>query len=87
VLADLSALQVQTTDLNEIDVARVAVGNTATVEFDALPEETVAGVVTRIAPRSAEGAGVNYTAIIELDEIPSHLRWGMTAFVDIAVGS
>lgn len=87
VLADLSALQVQTTDLNEIDVARVAVGDPATVEFDALPGETITGVVTRIAPRSAEGAGVNYTAIVELDEAPSNLRWGMTAFVDIAVDS
>jgi len=29
---------------------------------------------------------VNYTAIIELDEIPEQLRWGMTAFVDINVG-
>jgi multidrug efflux pump subunit AcrA (membrane-fusion protein) len=87
VLADLSRLQVQTTDLNEIDVTNVAVGNTAEVTFDALPEERISGVVTRIAPRSAEGAGVNYTVTIELDEIPSGLRWGMTAFVDIAVGS
>jgi multidrug efflux pump subunit AcrA (membrane-fusion protein) len=84
-LADLSTLQVETTDLNEIDVARVSIGSTATIEFDSLPGETVSGTVQRIAPMAAEGAGVNYTAIIALDEIPSTLRWGMTAFVDIEV--
>jgi multidrug efflux pump subunit AcrA (membrane-fusion protein) len=85
VLANLSELQVRTTDLNEIDVSQVTVGNTVTVTFDALPAEVVTGVVTRIAPRSAEGAGVNYTVTIELDELPSALRWGMTAFVDIDI--
>jgi hypothetical protein len=29
------------------------------------------------------GAGVNYTVIIDLEQVPSALRWGMTAFVDI----
>lgn len=84
-IADLSELQVETTDLNEIDIARVAVGNTATIEFDSLSGETVSGVVLRLSPMAAEGAGVNYTAIIGLDEIPPTLRWGMTAFVDIQV--
>jgi len=84
-LADLGHLRVETTDLNEIDAARVAVGASASVTFDALPGVEVGGVVKSIAPKAAEGSGVNYTAIIELDEIPALLRWGMTAFVDIAV--
>ena len=37
-LADLSQLQVETTDLSEIDVARLSEGNTAVVTFDALPD-------------------------------------------------
>jgi HlyD family secretion protein len=78
-------LRVETTDLNEIDVARVRVGAPVTVTFDALPDETVNGTVTLIAPKSAEGAGVNYTVTIELERVPDALRWGMTAFVDIAV--
>lgn len=84
-LADLGHLRVETTDLNEIDAARVAVGASASVTFDALPGVEVHGVVKSIAPKAAEGSGVNYTAIIELDEIPALLRWGMTAFADIAV--
>jgi len=82
-MADLSHLQVETTDLNEIDVAQIKIGDTAIVSFDALPEIVVEGTVTRIAPKDAEGSGVNYPVIIELDEVPDGLRWGMTAFVDI----
>lgn len=85
VLADLKHLRVETTDLNEIDVARVKVGDKVNVTFDALPDVKVTGKVTLISPKSSEGSGVNYTVVIELDEIPEALRWGMTAFVDIEV--
>lgn len=85
VLADLKQLRVETTDLNEIDVARINLGDPVSVTFDALPEVKIAGKVTRIGTRSAEGAGVNYPVTIELVELPAKLRWGMTAFVDIEV--
>jgi hypothetical protein len=55
------------------------------VSFDALPDTLVAGTVASIAPKAAEGAGVNYTVVIDLAEIPAQLRWEMTAFVDIEV--
>jgi len=86
-LGDLSTLRVETTDLDEIDVARVAVGQQATLTFDALPEQVLTGRVTRISPMAEPGSGgVNYTVIVELDEIAPVIRWGMTAFVDIEVG-
>jgi multidrug efflux pump subunit AcrA (membrane-fusion protein) len=84
-LADLSGLQVETTDLSELDVARIQTGDAATVSFDALPDTLVAGTVASIAPKAAEGAGVNYTVVVDLAEIPAQLRWEMTAFVDIEV--
>lgn len=84
-LADLAHLVVETTDLSEIDVARLTEGDTASLTFDALPNVTVNASVTRIAPKAAEGAGVNYTLTLELAQIPEGLRWGMTAFVDIEV--
>lgn len=84
-LADLSHLRVETTDLNEIDVARIDVGASATVTFDALPDVVVNGKVVRIATKASQGTGVNYPVVIELSEIPARLRWGMTAFVDIEV--
>ncbi|HET89789.1 MAG TPA: HlyD family efflux transporter periplasmic adaptor subunit [Chloroflexi bacterium] len=85
-LGDLNTLRVETTDLDEIDVARVAVGQAATVTFDGVPERVFAGRITRISPMTAPGSGgVSYTAIVELDEVDPRLRWGMTAFVDIEV--
>lgn len=84
-LGDLATLRVEITDLDEIDVSRVAVGQTAVVTFDALPDRTFSGEVVRIAPMAATtGGGVTYTTILALDELDAQLRWGMTAFVDIA---
>jgi HlyD family secretion protein len=84
-LADLSLLQVETTDLNEIDVARIKEGAAAEITFDALPDVRLQGLVESIAARSSEGSGVNYTVTIIMDDFPEQLRWGMTAFVDIKV--
>jgi len=84
-LADLSELQVETTDLNEIDVARIKEGAPAEITFDALPDVKLQGIVERIAARSAEGSGVNYTVTLTIQDRPEKLRWGMTAFVDIKV--
>jgi HlyD family secretion protein len=84
-MADLEHLQVETTDLSEIDVARIVEGDTAIVTFDALPDLVLEGTVVSIAPKAAEGSGVNFPVILELNEIPPELRWGMTAFVDIEV--
>lgn len=82
-IADLNHLQVETTDLNEIDVARIKVGDPVLVTFDALPGIEIPGEIVRIASKASPGAGVNYKAIVELAEIPEALKWGMTAFVDI----
>jgi len=82
-LADLAHLRVETTDLSEIDVAQIAEGDVAIVTFDALPDLTIHGVITRIAPKASPGSGVNYKVVVELDEIPAQLRWGMTAYVDV----
>jgi len=85
-LGDLTTLRVETTDLDEIDVARVRVGQQAVVTFDALPERVFSGHVTHISSMAEPGAGgVNYTAVIELDELDPAIRWGMTAFVDVEV--
>ncbi|MEI7990550.1 MAG: HlyD family efflux transporter periplasmic adaptor subunit [Chloroflexota bacterium] len=86
ILSDPASLQVETTDLGEIDVARVKVGNPVKLTFDALPDLTIKGEVIRIAPKNTETSGVNYTVVIKLSELNPVLRWGMTAFADIEVG-
>jgi multidrug efflux pump subunit AcrA (membrane-fusion protein) len=85
-VGDLSALQVETTDLDEVDVARVQIGQQVGLTFDALPDRVLAGHIVRIAPMATPGQGATtYTAIVALDETDPALRWGMTAFVDIEV--
>lgn len=85
VIGNLSKLQVETTDLSEIDVARLQVGDKATITFDALPDVVANGEIAQIATKSSPGSGVNYAAIITFDEIPEGLLWDMTAFVDIQI--
>ncbi len=86
VVGDLRTLRVETTDLDEIDVAQVQLDQQVTVTFDAFPDRVFQARVTRIAPMARPGSGgVNYTVVVELEELNPALKWGMTAFVDIDV--
>jgi multidrug efflux pump subunit AcrA (membrane-fusion protein) len=83
-IGDLDTMRVETTDLDEIDIAQVTEGQEVTVTFDAFQDSVFKGTVTRLSPMSEPGTGgVNYTVIIELERVDPALRWGMTAFVDI----
>jgi HlyD family secretion protein len=83
-IGNLSTLRVEVTDLRETDVARVEQGQKVEVTFDALPNQTFQGTITRISPMAREEKGSsNYTAIVELEKVDPRLRWGMTAFVNI----
>ena len=85
-LADLSTLRVETTDLDEGDLALLQVGQAAEITFDALPNEVLPGHVTRIAEMSTVGqGGTSFVLWVELDKQDPRLRWGMSAFVDIRV--
>ena len=80
-ISDPKGLRIETTDLNEKDIAGVKVGNKVDVAFDALPGVVVEGTVSEIAPKSNKAAGVNYAVTIDLAQVPEKLRWGMTALV------
>jgi HlyD family secretion protein len=83
-LADLSELQVETTDLSERDVTEVRVGQQAMVYVEALNSD-VPGRVARISPlASTLGGDVVYTVIIALEEQPEGLLLGMSVEVEIA---
>lgn len=86
VVGDVSALRVETTDLNEVDATQVGVGSPVTLSFDALPGSTIEGEIVRLAPMASSGqGGTNFTAVITMTDPPETLRWGMTAFVDIEI--
>jgi HlyD family secretion protein len=83
-LADLDHLRAETTDLSEMDVDQVAVGQRATVYVEALGLE-IGGQVLSIEPRAGTiGGDVVYKVVIELDEQPPGLRWGMSVDVEVA---
>jgi HlyD family secretion protein len=84
VVATLDQLQARTTDLTELDVARIAAGQTAVVLVDALPDADLRGRVVRIEEQSVSARGdVTYPVTVELDQDVPDLRWGMTAVVEI----
>jgi multidrug resistance efflux pump len=83
-IATLDRLQVRTTDLTELDIAQVQVGQAVLVTLDAAPNQPLTGSVVRLDPQGMPSFGdVIYDAVIALDDAPAWLRWGMTAQVDI----
>ncbi len=87
IIADLNRLQVRTTDLTELGMTRVQVGQPATLRPDALPDWVLVGTVTEIALRSGNYRGdVVYEVILDVEPTADQerLRWGMTVSVQIA---
>ena len=84
VVATLDQLWARTTDLTELDVGQVTVGQPTIVTVDALPGRSFTGVVRQIALQAQDFRGqVVYDVTVELMGIGSApLRWGMTAWVD-----
>jgi HlyD family secretion protein len=71
-------------NVDEAEVARMQVGQLATVTFDALPGKEVTGKVERIDRFGQEQQGiVRYTVRLTLDQADETLLIGMTANVEI----
>jgi RND family efflux transporter MFP subunit len=92
VIADLSTLLVKI-DLNQIDVARVRLGQKADITVDALPGKKYTAHVTKVAPAAvapAHGQGADVFPVeAQLDPSPdlAEIKPGMTADVRIVVGT
>ncbi len=83
-LANLSAWQVETTDLTELNIAGVREGAPVSLTLDALPGLNLTGKVSRIRAFGETRQGdIVYTAIITLDKQEPRLRWNMTAKISI----
>jgi HlyD family secretion protein len=75
-------------NVDEVDVAQLAEGQTAYLSFDALTGEQVDGTVTYIAPSSTNvGGAVAYGVEISFEPGSLPVRLGMTADVDIVADS
>lgn len=83
IIADLENLQVVTTDLSEVDVTKLEVGQMGDIIFDALSDETFSGRIQKIAKKSNGISAVYYEVTLSMDKMPVNLRWGMTAFITV----
>ncbi len=83
-VAGTTGWHIETTDLDETTVARVAVGAPVTITFDGLPDARVDGTVTSVALFGASVQGdIVYRAIVKPATVPDGLRWNMTATVTV----
>lgn len=81
-LGDISAWQLETTDLVELDIVTIQSGNPVMITFDAIPDLKLAGTVNRVRQIGQSSKGdISYTVTIDLDETDPRLLWNMKAFV------
>jgi HlyD family secretion protein len=88
VISDLSEMEAQV-NVDENDIVSIAVGQKAEITIDALPDQTLEGVVSEIAnSANVAGAGTSdqkteFEIKISVTTPPPTLRPGMTATADI----
>jgi multidrug resistance efflux pump len=82
VLADFSDWYVETTDLNELEVTRVAVGDSVLIKTDAFEGEELTGTVIQIKDYAEINySDVTYPVRIKINDTDLPLRWKMTVVV------
>jgi HlyD family secretion protein len=93
-VADLSVMEAKV-KVDETEVPRIAVGDSAALRIDAFPGQTFTGRVTRIGNSAAQAAGlasstgsggeqsVDFEVVVTLDHPPSELRPDLSATAEI----
>ncbi|MGW5410737.1 efflux RND transporter periplasmic adaptor subunit [Actinomadura geliboluensis] len=84
-IADTEHLQIEG-NFTEADTTKLKVGQAATISFDALTGTTATGKITAIgvSPTTTDNV-VKFPATISLGDVPSGVRLGQTATVEITV--
>ena len=81
-LADISSWYVETSDLTELEVVKVALGQKVTFVPDALSDVKMSGLVEQISQAFlAQGGDILYKVKVKVDKIDPRLLWGMTVQV------
>ncbi|MEG6586394.1 efflux RND transporter periplasmic adaptor subunit [Dendrosporobacter sp. 1207_IL3150] len=85
-VADMSKMQIET-QVDESDIGKVALGQTATFTVDAYPGKVFKGKVSNISQKAnVQQNVVYYSVIIDIDSTDSLLKPTMTARVSIQSG-
>ena len=75
----ITSQQVAVMSLNEVDVAKLSLGQKATLTFDAVPDLTITGKVVQIDSIGTVSSGVvNYNVKISFDTNDSRVKPGMS---------
>jgi len=83
IIGDLKTLKAQV-QVNEVDIPKVKVGQKATLKFDALENIEQTGQVEKIDSLGTNTQGVvTYNVTIELDELDSRIKPGMSTSASI----
>jgi multidrug efflux pump subunit AcrA (membrane-fusion protein) len=78
-IADFKSWTVKTTDVTELEVVKLSVGQKVLLVPDALPELELNGTVIEISDAyTQQGGDILYTVRIQVDDPDERLRWGMT---------
>jgi HlyD family secretion protein len=78
-IADTGAWYVETSDLTELEVVKIALGLKADIVPDALDDAKMTGVVESISQAYLmQGGDILYRVKIKVDEIDPRVLWGMT---------
>jgi len=81
-VVNTSSWIIETTDITELEVVDLAVGQKVTFTADALGDVTMTGVVSEISQSSfVQGGDVIYTVRIQADDVDPRVKWGMTVEV------
>ncbi|MFI5260666.1 MAG: efflux RND transporter periplasmic adaptor subunit [Candidatus Paceibacteria bacterium] len=74
--------------VNEVDAAKLKVGQKATITFDALPNISIAGTVSSVNTIGTISSGVvSYAAVITFDTPNASAKPGMSASTNIVIGT
>ncbi len=84
-VGDLTKLIVDSTDVSDLDVSRLGVGQPVQVTLEALPGKVFHGTISRISPMAIESRGYKvFHVMVDLIEgVDSGLKWGMAANIEI----
>lgn len=78
-VADFSAWIVETTDVTELEVVKLSIGQPVSLVPDALPDLTLKGTITEISQAfTQQGGDILYTVHIAVTDADPRLKWGMT---------
>jgi multidrug resistance efflux pump len=79
IVADTSQWYIETSDLTELDVVNVAIGQNVNITADALPGVEMHGVVDEISRSYKTQSGdILYTVRVKVNDLDPRMRWGMT---------